>query len=56
MEKEELTKKSKVIKVMVVPSEETVDFVDFVDEVLGYQMVRTDAIACLIVLERPKGE
>lgn len=56
MKKVEENKKSNVIEVIIEPSEETVDFTDFVREVLEYQMARVGVIACSVNLERPQGK
>lgn len=54
MENNKTNKKLKEVEVIIEPSEETIDFTDFVREVLEYQMVRVCAIACFVDLERPQ--
>ena len=58
MTEEKQSKKTKEPVVIIEASDETIDFVDFVEQVLDYPMNKLTVLACQILLERasePKG-
>ena len=54
MRQNKIQKKYKDVEIIIKPSEETVDFVSFVDRVLKYEMAKIGRFAGLVVLEKPK--
>ena len=54
MRQNKIQKKYKDVEIIIKPSEETVDFVSFVDRVLKYEMVKMGRFAGFVVLEKPK--
>ena len=54
MRQNKIQKKYKDVEIIIKPSEETVDFVSFVDRVLKYEMVKMGRFAGFVVLEKPQ--
>jgi hypothetical protein len=44
--------KHNVVEIIIEPSDEAIDFTDFVREVLEYEMAKVGVTACFIGLER----
>jgi hypothetical protein len=56
MAKVEINKKSKAVKLIIEQAEGSIDFVEFIDEVLGYPLVKAGTFAGSVVLEASKSK
>ncbi len=56
MEKKKPNRRSTPVTLIVEPIEGGLNFVDFVEAVLNFEMVKGDRFAGLVVLERPQSK
>lgn len=55
MKNQKQMEKIRKVELIIEPSEETIDFTDFVREILEFQMVRACVVSCFVNLEKPQG-